>query len=64
MSEFMWLVTGFPLQQPGFQPGSGRTAFVVKKAALGQVFSKYFFFPCQFSFHRLLHNHHHLGLAQ
>jgi hypothetical protein len=26
--------------------------------ALGQVFSKYFGFPCQFSFHRLLHTHH------
>jgi hypothetical protein len=26
--------------------------------ALGQVFSEYFGLPCQFSFHRLLHNHH------
>jgi hypothetical protein len=26
--------------------------------ALGQVFSQYFGFPCQFSFHRLLHTHH------
>jgi hypothetical protein len=25
--------------------------FVVDKAALGQVFSEYFGFPCQFSFH-------------
>jgi hypothetical protein len=25
---------------------------------LGQVFSEYFGFPCQFSFHRLLHTHH------
>jgi hypothetical protein len=25
--------------------------------ALGQVFSEYFDFPCQFSFHRLLHTH-------
>jgi hypothetical protein len=32
--------------------------FVVDKVALGQVFSKYFGFPCQFSFHRLLHTHH------
>jgi hypothetical protein len=29
--------------------------------AQGQVFSKYFGFPCQFPFHRLLHNHHHLS---
>jgi hypothetical protein len=29
--------------------------------ALGQVFSEYFGFPCQSSFHQLLHNHHHLS---
>jgi hypothetical protein len=29
------------------------------KVTLGQVFSEYFGFPCQFSFHRLLHAHHH-----
>jgi hypothetical protein len=29
--------------------------------ALGQVFSEYFSFLCQFSFHRLLHTHHHLS---
>jgi hypothetical protein len=33
--------------------------FVVDKVAMGQVFSGYFGFPCQFSFHRLLHIHHH-----
>jgi hypothetical protein len=38
--------------------------FVVEKVALGQVFSEYFGFPCHFSFHQLLHNHHHLGLVQ
>jgi hypothetical protein len=32
--------------------------FVVDEVALGQVFSEYFDFPCQFSFHRLLHIHH------
>jgi hypothetical protein len=32
--------------------------FVVDKVTLGQVFSEYFCFPCQFSFHRLLHTHH------
>jgi hypothetical protein len=26
--------------------------------ALGHVFSEYFGFPCQSSFHQLLHNHH------
>jgi hypothetical protein len=32
---------------------------VVDKVALGQVFSEYFGFPCQSSFHQQLHNHHH-----
>jgi hypothetical protein len=41
--------------------------FVVDKMALGQIFSEYFGFPCQSSFHQLLHNNphhnpHHLGL--
>jgi hypothetical protein len=35
--------------------------FVVNKVALGQVFSEYFGFPCQSSFHQLLHNHPHLS---
>jgi hypothetical protein len=35
--------------------------FVVDKVALGQVFTEYFGFPCQFSFHRLLHIQHHLS---
>jgi hypothetical protein len=37
--------------------------FVVDKAALGQVFSEYFGFPCQL-FHRFLHYHNHPGLTQ
>jgi hypothetical protein len=32
--------------------------FVVDKVALGKVFSEYFGFSCQSSFHQLLHNHH------
>jgi hypothetical protein len=31
--------------------------FVIDKVALGQFFSEYFGFPCQFSFHRLFYNH-------
>jgi hypothetical protein len=31
--------------------------FVVDKAALGQVFSEYFGFPCQSLFHQFLHHH-------
>jgi hypothetical protein len=35
--------------------------FVVDKVALGQVFSQYFGFPCQSSFHQLLLNELHLS---
>jgi hypothetical protein len=31
--------------------------FVVDKVAMGQVFSEYFGFACQFSFHILLHTY-------
>jgi hypothetical protein len=32
--------------------------FVMYKVALRRVFTEYFGFPCQFSFHQLLHTHH------
>jgi hypothetical protein len=38
--------------------------FVVDKVALGQVFSEYFVFPYQSSFHQFLHHHNHPELAQ
>jgi hypothetical protein len=38
--------------------------FVVDKAALGHVFSEYFDFPCQSSFHQFPHHHNFPGLAQ
>jgi hypothetical protein len=38
--------------------------FVVDKAALWQVFSEYFGFPWQLSFHQFLHHHNQPGLAQ
>jgi hypothetical protein len=53
--------TGFPQRGPGFEPRSVYVGFVVNKVALGQVFSEYFRFPCQLSFHRLLHIHNHLS---
>jgi hypothetical protein len=34
---------------------------VVHKVGMGQVFSEYFGFPCQSSFHQFLHNHTHLS---
>jgi hypothetical protein len=40
---------------------SGQVRFVVDKVALGQVFSEYFGFPCQSSFHQILHPHNHPG---
>jgi hypothetical protein len=45
-------------RRPRFEPRSGHVGFVVDKVKLGQVFSECFGFPCQFSFHRLLHAHH------
>jgi hypothetical protein len=56
----MLLVAGFPPRLPGFELGSGHVGFVVDEVALGQVFSEYFCFPCQFSFHQVFHIHHHL----
>jgi hypothetical protein len=50
-----------PTAAAQFEPSSNYVRFVVDKVALGQVFSQYFGFPCQFSFHRLLHIHPHLS---
>jgi hypothetical protein len=33
---------------------------MVDKVTLEQIFFKYFGFPCQSSFHQLLHGHHNL----
>jgi hypothetical protein len=59
--ELRRFVAGFPQQRPGFEPGSGHVGFVMDKVGLMQVFSEYFGFPCQSSFHQLLHNHHLLS---
>jgi hypothetical protein len=55
------LAAEFSPQRSGFEPRPGYVGFVVDKVALGLVFAKYFGFPCQFSFYRLLHIHHHLS---
>jgi hypothetical protein len=57
------IVTGFPPRRPWFAFGQ-HVGFVVDKAALGQVFSEYFGFPYQSSFHQFFHHHNHPGLAQ
>jgi hypothetical protein len=58
-----------PTTAAGFEPSSGHVEFVVDKVTLGQVFSEYFSFVCQFSFNRLVLIHHlsivyHPGLVQ
>jgi hypothetical protein len=53
------VVVGFTSPRPGFEPSYVR--FVVDKVALGLAYPEYFGFRCQFSFHRLLHIHHHLS---
>jgi hypothetical protein len=55
------LVADFPPRRPGFEPRSSNVGFMVNKVGLGQVFSQYFGFPCQFSFHRMLHTQHPLS---
>jgi hypothetical protein len=59
MPQLRSLVADFPPRQPRFEPRSG--GICVGQVALGQVFSEYFSFPCQFSSHQLLHTHHHLS---
>jgi hypothetical protein len=54
-------VAGFPQRRPEFEPGFGQVGLVVDKVVLGQVFSEYFGFPCQSSFHQILHHHNHTG---
>jgi hypothetical protein len=48
-------------RRPGFAPRSGQVGFVVDKVALEQVFSEYFGFLCQSSFHKILNSHNHPG---
>jgi hypothetical protein len=59
--EIRWLVCCGLLS---FLSGIKHVGFVVDKAALGQIFSEYFGFPCQSSFHQFLHHHNRPGLAQ
>jgi hypothetical protein len=46
------------------EPGSGQVGFVVDKVALGQDFSDYFGFSCQYSFHQIPHPHNYPGQVQ
>jgi hypothetical protein len=58
MPHLRRLVADLPSRRPKFDPRSSHVEFVVGKVALGQVFSEYLEFPCQFSFHRLLNTHY------
>jgi hypothetical protein len=53
-----------PIAEARFRVRAEHVGFVVDKAALGKVFSEYFRFPCQLSFHHFLHHHNHPGLQQ
>jgi hypothetical protein len=57
--SWIGLVAGFPPWRLEFKPGSSHVGFVLDKVGPVEVFSEYFGFPCQFSFHQYLHNHHH-----
>jgi hypothetical protein len=48
------VIVGFPSRWLVFDPRSC-AAFVVDEMAVGQVFFECFGFPCQLSFHHLLH---------
>jgi hypothetical protein len=63
MDEWLSLISGRAIAQvvSCWLPGFEQVRFVVDRVALGQVFSECFGFPCQFSFHQLLHNHPHLS---
>jgi hypothetical protein len=48
----------FSRWRPGFDTRISHVRFVMDRVVLGQGFSEYLGFPCQFSFHWLLHIHH------
>jgi hypothetical protein len=45
------------LLRTGFYPTLFNVGFEVEKMAVGQIFSEYFGFPCQFSFRQLFNIH-------
>jgi hypothetical protein len=53
-----------PTPEAWVRARSGLVGFVVDEVARGQVFSEYFGFPCQSSFHQILHLHNHPGQVQ
>jgi hypothetical protein len=51
------LVAGLPRGGPGSILGQIMRIYVADKVAIGQAFSEYFDFPCQFSLHQMLRTH-------
>jgi hypothetical protein len=47
LGKVVSLVVVLPLRRLGFDPRSGHVGFIVYIAALGQVSSEYFLFPCR-----------------
>jgi hypothetical protein len=43
---------------------SGHVGFVMEKMAVGLIFFEYLGFPCQSSFHQILHPHNQPGQVQ
>jgi hypothetical protein len=56
--QLRWLVAGFPLWRPVFDPRSSHVGQSGGQSDTGQAFSGNLSFPCQFSFPQLLHTHH------
>jgi hypothetical protein len=50
-----------PTASARVRAGGSHVGFVEEKVTLGQVFSGCFGYPCQFSFHQLLHNRSQLS---
>jgi hypothetical protein len=57
------LVAGFPPRRPGSSP-SLASGICGGQSGAGQVFSEYFGFSCQSSFHQILHHHSNPGQVQ
>jgi hypothetical protein len=54
---FEQLFVLLPSRRPGFDCKSGRVEFMVDKVTMGRIFSEYFGFTHQFSFHQPPHIH-------
>jgi hypothetical protein len=50
-----------PIAEARLRARVWQVEFVVDEVALGHVFSEYFGFRCQSSFHQILHHHNYPG---